>query len=394
MEKFHLLNSGDIMFENTIKVQIIGKNIERFIQRLQKEKIELLQIDYVNYKEIIIKIYKRDYDRILKIKTIYEVKIIELCGINKINLIFKKNLHVLLSIFVSLCFLFLLSNVIFKVEVIHSSKELRELLLMELKKDGLKEKSFVKSYQEIQKIKQEILEKYKDKIEWLEIERSGVKYIVRVEERIISNIEKDKIPADIIASKDAIIKDIDAIQGEVIKNINDYVKKGDTVITGQIKLYDEVKKNIKAEGKVYGEVWYQASIEYPMTYYEEKLTGNEKKRIVISFLNHQFDVTFRSFKTKKVEEISGLKSNWIPFKITLENQKEMIVIDEELTEEEAFEKAVFKVKEKINSNLSGKEKILDVKCLKKEVKNSTIILDLFVSVLEDITDSKTIEIGE
>ena len=58
------------MFENTIKVQVIGKNIERFIQRLHKEKIELLQIDYINYKEIVIKIYKKDYDHILKIKTI------------------------------------------------------------------------------------------------------------------------------------------------------------------------------------------------------------------------------------------------------------------------------------------------------------------------------------
>lgn len=382
------------MFENTIKVQVIGKNIERFIQRLHKEKIELLQIDYINYKEIVIKIYKKDYDHILKIKTIYEIQIIELCGINKIKLLFKKNLHILLSIFISFCFLIFLSNVIFKVEVIHSSKELRELLLTELKNDGLKEKSFVKSYQEIQAIKKQILEKYKDKIEWLEIERSGVKYIVRVEERIIQNMEKDITPKDIIASKDAIIKDIDAIQGEVLKNINDYVRKGDTIITGQIKLYDEVKKNIKAEGKVYGEVWYQASVEYPMTYYEEKLTGKVKKRIVFSFLNHQFDITFHPFATKKREEISSLKSNWIPLKITLEKQQEMIVIDDELTEQEAFEKAILKVKEKINSNLSGKEKILDVKCLKKEVKDSTIILDLFISVLEDITDSKAIEIGE
>ena len=207
-------------------------------------------------------------------------------------------------------------------------------------------------------------------------------------------MEKDITPKDIIASKDAIIKDIDAIQGEVLKNINDYVRKGDTIITGQIKLYDEVKKNIKAEGKVYGEVWYQASVEYPMTYYEEKLTGKVKKSIVFSFLNHQFDITFHPFATKKREEISSLKSNWIPLKITLEKQQEMIVIDDELTEQEAFEKAILKVKEKINSNLSGKEKILDVKCLKKEVKDSTIILDLFISVLEDITDSKAIEIGE
>ena len=41
--------------------------------------------------------------------------------------------------------------------------------------------------------------------------------------------EVDDTPRDIISSKDAIIKDIDAISGEIVKNINDYVKKGETI---------------------------------------------------------------------------------------------------------------------------------------------------------------------
>ena len=35
------------MFENTIKIHVTGKNIERFIQRLYNEKIELLNIKYL-----------------------------------------------------------------------------------------------------------------------------------------------------------------------------------------------------------------------------------------------------------------------------------------------------------------------------------------------------------
>ena len=58
------------MFENTIRIHVIGKNIERFIQRLYNEKIELLNIKYINYKEIEIKINKNDLEHINKIKTI------------------------------------------------------------------------------------------------------------------------------------------------------------------------------------------------------------------------------------------------------------------------------------------------------------------------------------
>lgn len=383
------------MFENTIKIHVVGKNIERFIQRLYLENINLLNIEYINYKEIIVKIYKKDLERILKVKTIYEIEVVELCGINKLLFFLKKNIHVFLSILISFIFIFFLSNIIFKVEVIHSSKDLRELLISELKERGLKEKSLVKNYKQIQNIKKEILEEYKDKIEWLEIERSGVKYIVRVEERVIYNNEEDSTPKDIIASKDAIIKDIDAKAGEVVKNINDYVRKGDTIITGQIKLYENIKDNIKADGKVYGEVWYKASVEYPMNYYEEKTTGNKKTILSFSLLNKKIELfSLNKYENKKNEETILYKNKIIPFKISKERQEETIIIDEKMSAEETYEKAILKVKEKINSNLVDKEKILDIKCLKKETKDSTIILELFISVLEDITDTKVIEIGE
>lgn len=383
------------MFENTIKIHVTGKNIERFIQRLYNEKIELLNIKYINYKEIEIKINKNDLEHINKIKTIYKIEITELLGINKLKYLIKKNIHLIISILISFIIIIFLSNVIFKVEVIHSSKELRELIINELEEKGIKEKSLVKNYNQIQNIKKEILEKYKDKIEWLEIERSGVKYIVRVEERIITEQNSENTPSNIVAKKDAIIKDIDAIKGEVVKNINDYVKKGDTIITGEIKLYEELKNNVSAKGNVYGEVWYQASIEYPMNYYEEKTTGKNKKILSITLLNKKLELfSFHKFETKKIKEQIIYQNKLIPFKIAKEYQEETIIIDEQLSEEEAFNKAIQKVEEKINSNLKGKEKILNIKCLKKEIKDSTIILDLFISVLEDITEVKNIEIGD
>ena len=131
-----------------------------------------------------------------------------------------------------------------------------------------------------------------------------------------------------------------------------------------------------------------------MTYYEEKATGNTKNILTMSFINKKIDLTLHPFKDKKSEEKVLFQNNWIPFKISLEKQNEILIINEQLTEEQAFEKAILKVKEKINEQLNNKEKILDLKCLKKEVKDSTIILDLFISVLEDITDSRIIEIGD
>ena len=132
-----------------------------------------------------------------------------------------------------------------------------------------------------------------------------------------------------------------------------------------------------------------------MNYYEEKTTGKNKKILSITLLNKRLELfTFHKFETKKIKEQIIYQNKLIPFKISKEYQEETIIINENLTEEEAFNKAIQKVEEKINGNLKGKEKILNIKCLKKEIKDSTIILDLFISVLEDITEIKNIEIGD
>ena len=59
---------------------------------------------------------------------------------------------------------------------------------------------------------------------------------VRIEERKINTTEEIYQYQSVVASKNAIITEIQALKGEKVKNINDYVKKGDTIISGYITL--------------------------------------------------------------------------------------------------------------------------------------------------------------
>ena len=68
--------------------------------------------------------------------------------------------------FIGIALLLLLTNIIFDVEVVHNKKEIQELLISELKKYGITERRFIKSFKDVEKIKEEILNKYKDKLEW------------------------------------------------------------------------------------------------------------------------------------------------------------------------------------------------------------------------------------
>ena len=117
---------------NKIKVKIIGKNIDIFIKRLLSLNVDLYRIEHLKYNEVNITLNKNDYNKIKKLKTSYEIKIIKLYGINKIEYNFKKYKYLLYALLISFLFIIFLSNIIFKVEVIHSDKKVRELKAPEI----------------------------------------------------------------------------------------------------------------------------------------------------------------------------------------------------------------------------------------------------------------------
>ena len=376
---------------NKIKINITGKNIERFIKKLITLDIELYKIDYLKYNQVNIIINQKDYSKIKELKTIYEIKIIELYGINKIKNNLKKYKYILIILVISFMFILFLSNIIFKVEIIHNDKEIRELLKKELVNNNIKPMALKKSYKYITKVKKKILKKYQDKIEWLEIERKGTKYIVRVEERIINNKKDNLEPRNIVAKKDATILKIEAKNGEIIKNKNDYVHKGDIIISGSIYLNEDIKENKSAEGIVYGEVWYKVEVEYPLIYFEEKIMSDEKD--VYSFNINSFKFKLNHIKNYNVKKSKKniLKHPFLPISITKETYKKVKYIKQTLTKEEATNKAIECAKEKIEKKLSEKEYIIDTKKLKVEQNNSKIIVEVFFTVYEDITDYAYIE---
>ena len=375
-----------------VKLNIKGKNIERFIKRLKSQQIDLLNITYLSYNEVNIVIYKKDYDKIIKIKTIYDVTMVDIYGIIKIKEVVNIYKYITIFIVIGISVLIFLSHIIFNVEVIHTDSEVRNFLLKELENYGLKKYGFKKNYQEIQAIKNSILEKYKNEIEWLEIEESGTTYIVRLEERIIKEEENKEEKRNIVANKSAVIKKIIAENGEVVKNINEYVNVGDIIISGNIYLNDEVKDTVTAKGVVYGEVWYNVSVEYPYIYSEVKETNNYKDVYVLKFLSRELEFTTKPYLEKRVEEKVLLYHPLLPISLVKQKQKEIETISLVLTADEAKEKAVIEANKKMAEKLDEDEKIIDYRILKLDIKEDKIVLDVFFTVYENITGySKIIE---
>ena len=357
--------------------------------RIKKNKINIYEINkYKDYIEIIID--KIDYEKIINLKTIlYTITVIDSYGYIKYKSKIKSSKYLILFLIIGLFTIKFLTNIIFNIEIIHNSSEVREFVKNELKKYGIKKYKLKKTYEEIQDIKSKILNDYKDKIEWLEIENKGTKYIVRIELREIkqNNISNNK--QDIIAKKDGIIKKIISKSGVSLVNVNDYVKEGDILISGDIKLNDEIKNTVKASGEVYAEVWYNVKVEYPFHYKEIKETGKTKNIFVLQFLNKNIELTFNKFKNKKIEQKNII--NYFPFRIVKQKQKEINIIDEVYTSEEVINNALLKASEQISKKLCKDEYIIYQKILLINTKDSKIELEVFFSVYEEIGQVKNRE---
>lgn len=380
------------IFSSSIKIKVTGRNINNFLKRLINNNINIEKVIPISYKEIDLIINYQDLDKVLKLKTIYNIKIVRYYGKLRIIKRIKKDIFILSSLLISLLLIYTLSNVIFKVEVIHSNKNIIKLVTKELEDNGIKKYKFVKNYQEIEKIKNKILEENKDTLEWLEIIREGTKYTIRVEERIINNKPKDNKIYNIVASKNAVIKNIYAESGEKIRSINTYVKKGDIIISSDITLPNNEKISKTASGKVQGEVWYNINIEYPYQYHEIKYTGNKKKVLVLNLLNKRISFfDFHKYKTFNRNIKYIFNNNITPISLIYEDEYETNIINEVYDYNTAREKATTKAKEKILEKYPNIKEITNIKIINEEDKKNKISINLFVTCLEDITEYQEVD---
>lgn len=374
-----------------VNLKIIGNNKERIIKRLKNNNIEILNLKYID-NGIIVKIYKKDYEKLLGIKTIYEVEIINYNGLFNFKNNLFNNRFVIISILICLIILYFVTNLIFSIDIITNDNNMKLKIEEELNNNGISKYKLKKSYNNLQQIKNNILSKYREEIEWIEIEVIGTKYIVRYEPRIKKNLNNAKKYRHIIASKDSIIKNIYVDSGQIVKSKNTYVKKGDIIVSGYIYLNEGIRDTVRSNGKVYGECWYNVTVTYPFKYYEEVETGNNKNVIVVKLLSKEIEVfNFNKYKNKKVKNNILLKNNILPFELIYQKQKEVNVIKENNNKTETIKKALEYSKKKLKEKLDTDEYISDYKILNKEVFSDSITLNIFYSVIENITEYQEIE---
>ena len=356
----------------------------------------ILKIPFIKKKDtkdyLILEIEEEYFQKIKKLAPTYEITILKRTGKAYLIHLYKTKKIFLYSIIFAFLVIILLTNIIFSVRVVETDKEIKDMILTDLRENGITRFRFKVSYKRKEAIREKILEKEKDYLEWLEIEEIGTMYQVKVIRRINNPKEEELKPRSIVAKKKGRITRIEADYGEVTTKKNDVVDKGDTLISGLIKNKEEIKTKVAARGKVYAEVWYQVNLNLPTIYQEEIKTGNKKNTLEIIFLDKNIFISELFKYNNSISKETVLYNNpLIPFRISFTKKEEIklkqVAYQEDKTLKKIKKLAVDKLKQRIGNDI----KILAINVLKKKASADKIEVELFFKVEEDITSYESLE---
>lgn len=368
---------------NYYVIKVTGKNVSYFLRELLKRNINIYNLK-TSPHELIITINKDDYEKIISIKTSYKIVLLDRLGFHKYYYLLKNNLIFLIFFLLSILFIYLLSNIIFSIDINHSNKEIIALIKNDLNYYGIKKYHLKKTYAQQEQITQKILQKETNDLEWLEIKRIGTKYVIQVEQRKKNKLKEKCLAQNIIASKDARVLEIQAISGEVKVKKNDYVQKGNVLISGLIYNKETIVAKRCAQGNVYGEVWYKVNISLPKNYQEETLTGKSSYGLEITFFNYNFNL-FNKYKTSKKKRYSLIYNQILPISLNFTKFSETNILSKKYTVSNVEKEALVIAEKRLLTQLKKDATILSKKVLKKEQNNSKINVEVFLKVKENIT---------
>lgn len=127
-----------------VKIRINTTKKSDILLKLNRINVDIRNVIY--HKDyLVMDILYDDIKRVKKYLISYKLEIVDETGIYKVKSSLKKNMLFIVSIIFGIIVFMILSNVIVKVNVIHESRELREIITDALKDRGVMPLTFKKA---------------------------------------------------------------------------------------------------------------------------------------------------------------------------------------------------------------------------------------------------------
>ncbi|MEH7224515.1 sporulation protein YqfD [Bacillus sp. JJ1566] len=377
-------------FSGSVKAIISGKGTERFINECVRQGIVVWDVKKPGTHTLSFSMYLKDIKKIRRVVRKNDCKL-RFIGKKGLPFLVQKALNNSGFLIGSISFFIivtLLSNMVWGIKVEGAKPETEHRIIQELKKLGV-EKGKLQFFIEDNESLQRHLEDAINDITWIGVELNGTTYHFEVVEKNQPDPPEQFSPRNLVANKKAIIKKLIVEEGKPVVGENDFVKKGDLLVTGKIgKEGEEIY--VPARGKIFGETWYKSEVKVDITTKLEVLTGENKIKHYISLGDLRIPIwgigkiEYKEYQTE-LDERHIKFFNWeLPIAYEIETLRESEKITRTYKPNEAVEAAMDIGRKKLEQQLDNDAEIIEEKVLRQSINNGKVKLEIKYNVIENI----------
>lgn len=387
-------------YSGFVTIRASGHGLERLINNLMRNGIQVWDVKKHGPEAITFKISLKEVKKIRAIVRHSGCKV-AFTGRTGMPFYIKrlfKNSGFLAGAILFLAVIFILSNMIWGIEIKGAEPATEYKIKKELDAIGVKTGKLQFLVEDPEGI-QRAISNAVNEITWVGVELQGTTYHLQVVEKTIPEEPEKLGPQNLIATKKAIIVDMFVEEGQPKVSINDHVKPGQLLVSGEIGKEGETK-SVSAKGEVFGETWYKSEVSLPLKSRFQVFNGNEKQRHYLKLGKFPLQIwgfgkhTFEQFKEEKEEK----QFHFLKWKLPVTYVQESIRESEDLirtySEEEAVEVAKEMARKDIKNDLPEDATIKGEKILRQTTQNGKVYLSIHFQVIENIAKSYPIIQGE
>ncbi|QQZ10826.1 sporulation protein YqfD [Heyndrickxia vini] len=387
-------------FGGTILVKVEGKGVERFINQLTRSSLIVWNVKRQGSSAITFYIRLKDVHKLRHQVRKFDCKISFLSG-QGAPFLWKrtlKNAGFFAGFLLFFVVITLLSNIVWGINIKGASPQIEHQIRKELDNLGVhvgKLQFFIDDVETIQRK----LEDRIPNITWVGVDLNGTTYHFQVVEKNIPEQAEKQSPQNLVANKKAVIVDMFVENGQPVVKVNQYVKKGQLLVSGTIG-NEHNEKKVAAIGKVIGKTWYKVDVNMPFKSEFQVYTGNEKRKYSLEIGSVSIPlwgfgkIEYKDFdKETQSHNIKFLK--WqLPIKYENTTIRENEKVERNYTKNEAINAAKEIAKSDLKAKIPSDAKIIDEYVLHQKVENGKVDLSIYFQVTENIAKAKPIIQGD
>lgn len=387
-------------FTGIITVKVTGKGLERLLNVLIRNDIVIWNIKRHGAHTVTFQVKLKDAFKLRHFVRGSECKLsfLKRTGFPFLWKSLRKNSGFLLGGFIFIMVLFLLSNIIWGIEISGADPATEYKIRKELNAIGVKKGRFQFLVEDPESIQRTLTENI-DELTWVGVELKGTVYHLQAVEKTLPKKEEKPGPQHLVAKKKAVIVEMFVEEGQAQVDIYDFVTPGQILVSGEIGNEKE-KKIVSARGKIYGETWYKSEVILPLKSQFEVFNGNEKRKIGIKAGNHFIPlwgfgkIPFENYKEAKDERPLHFFHWKIPISFCQLIYRESEKVTREYTREQGIHVAKEMARKDIIKQLEEDAKIKGEKVLQQKIQDGKLYLTIHFQAVENIVEEQPIVQGE